>query len=799
MHYQVQNPRRMIANYFLVALRNIQRSLSHATINVLGLSLGLTCAILIYLLVGYHLSFDKFHSQSDRIYRFVTEQHRDDVSYVGAVPPAFGNAFRNDYPYGEKVARVCEADGAIISIQVNNEIRKFNDEVAFVDPDFFDIFNFPLVTASYPVAANTAALTQDMAVKYFGKESPVGKTITLDNHLEFQITGVLQNIPANTDFRMQVFLSYATMKQYNEWVASDDSWGGIMSGIQTFTRLRPGVNPLDVEKQLPEYVKKFRPKSKNVHHYHLQPLTDMHYNSLYSGQMSMKTIWILSIVGFFLIFTACLNFINLSTARAVTRAKEVGVRKVLGSVRNQLFWQFTIETLCIVAVAATIALGAASAVLPQINTLFKLRINPSLTAHADIFLFIGILIVAVTFLAGAYPGLVLSGFKPVLALKGKMADVSTRGVNLRRSLIVTQFTITQVLVIGLIVVTYQMKFNMETDMGFRQNDVVMIPAGSKEKMNTLKTEISKLPGVEQTSLCFSAPASYNHWGTSIVFDNRTESEDFGVSVRSADDDYVRTFDLDLVAGRNLNPSDSVREFLVNEEFVRRLDMEPDDVLGKSIRFNGNLTGPIVGVTSNFHDGSFRSAISPVMMTTMNDQYNEMAVRINANSTPAKDIVTSIEKTWSAIHPDQIFNYQYVTEQTAQFYEAEEMTLRLVQAFSFIALLIGCMGLYGLVSFMSVQKTKEIGIRKALGASAASILALFGREFIILTLISFVIAAPVGAWLMTQWLAQYEFGISLTYWIFAVELAFVLVVVLLTTGTQSLKAALQNPVRSLRVE
>ncbi|MGC3947343.1 MAG: FtsX-like permease family protein [Chryseolinea sp.] len=473
------------------------------------------------------------------------------------------------------------------------------------------------------------------------------------------------------------------------------------------------------------------------------------------------------------------------------------MRKVLGSVRTQLFWQFTIETVVVVTIAATIALGAASVILPQLNSLFKLRIETALSSHPDIFIFLAALIVAVTFIAGAYPGIVLSGYKPVIALKGKSIDISTRGVNLRRSLIITQFTITQVLVIGLIVLMYQMRFNRSTDMGFRQNGVVMIPAGPKEKFNTLKTEVSKLGGIDRTSFCFSPPASYSNWSTSVTFDDRTESEDFAVNVRGADADYLHTFDIDLVAGRDLVPSDSVREFLVNEEFVHKLNMKPEEILGRSIRFNGGLTGPIVGVVANFHDRSFHSAINPVMITTMQDMYNEMAVRITTND--AQSVISGIEKAWSAVNPEQIFTYSFVTDRTAEFYETEQMTLKIVESFSFIALLIGCMGLYGLVSFMSVQKTKEIGIRKALGATTASILSLFGKEFVILTLISFAVAAPLGGWIMAQWLTRYTFGVQLNFWIFIAELVFVLSIVLLTTGMQSLKAALKNPVSSLRVE
>jgi len=789
----------MLLSYFRIAIRNLHRSLSHSVINVLGLSLGITCATLIYLLVAYHLSFDTFHFDGDRVYRFVTEQHRDQISRVPNVPPAFGNAFRNDYSYGEKVARICTHDDAVVSFESGRDNKKFADPVAFADPEYFEIFNFPLAAGmnSAPLTApNTAVVTERIAAKYFGTESPVGKTLRLDNKIDFQITGVLKDIPVNTDFRSEIFLPYSTMKQFNEWYAADDSWSGITSDIQTFVRLQPGVDPADVEKVLPAYVQKYRANHKNKHHYKLQALSDIHFNAWYSGQISMRTIWILSSIGFLLIFTACLNFINLSTARAATRAKEVGVRKVLGSVRQQLFWQFTLETFVIVVAASTIALGAASAILPYLNTEFNLRLDAGMATSFNLMLFIAGLLVSVTFLAGAYPGLVLSGFNPAVALKGKIG-AGSRGVNLRRSLIVTQFTISQVLLIGLIVVSYQMQFNDNTDMGFEQEGIVMVPAGSQVKRNTLKTELRKIPGVELASLCFSAPASFSNWGMGIRYDNRPENEDFEVSFRGADEDYLDAFDIDLVAGRNVSASDTVREFVINEEFCKRLNVSPEEVIGKTLLFANEKTGPVVGVVANFHTRSFRSAISPVLITTKLDSYNEIAIRIRMNDAPTT--LAAIEKTWSTINDDQIFSHVFVRNQTANFYESEKMTLKLVKTFSFIALFIGCMGLYGLVSFMSVQKTKEIGIRKALGASVHQILSIFGKEFALLTLISFLIAAPLGAWLMAKWLEEYTFKVDLTVWIFVAEFSMVLLIVLLTTGVQSLKAAMMNPVSALRAE
>jgi putative ABC transport system permease protein len=792
----------MLLNYFKIALRTIKRSISYSIINISGLALGITCAMLIFLLVTYHLSFDTFHENDDRIYRFVTEQHRDQISYAPSVPPAFGKTFREDYTYGEKVARLCTLTEQLVAFEHDGKPMKFRENASFADPEFFNIFNFPLV-AGNPIdilqQPGTAIISERVAKKYFGDESPLGKTFRFDNRMDFQITGVLKNIPDNTDFRSEIYLSYNSIKEYNEWYAADDAWGGITTDIQTFVRLQPGIAPADVEKVLPAYVKKYRAESKNVHHYHLQTINDVHFNSKYNGVMSMTTIWELSIIGFFLIFTACLNFINLATAQALKRSKEVGVRKVLGSQRLQLFWQFTLETGVIVVAAALIAFSVSYALLPSINMLFDTRIALHMITRVDLLLFVLMLIIVVTLLSGFYPGLIVSGFKPVSALKGKLVNLQRSGFNLRRSLIVTQFTISQVLLIGLLVMLYQMQYFKNTDMGFDQEGIVMIPAGQDvNKMNTLKNQLLQIPNVENASFCFAAPASDNRWGTSLFYDNRSESETFAVSFRGADENYLSTFDIDLVAGRNLTPSDTIREFLVNEEFVSKLGLSsPEEILGKPIRVNGEWTGPVVGVVSNFHDLSLRSAISPVFITTLNETYNEVAVKINM--TDAANTLAAIEKTWSAMYPEQIYQYEFLDDQTARFYEAEATTLTLIQTFSFIALFIGCLGLYGLVSFMAVQKTKEIGIRKVLGGEVSQILWIFGKEFVVLVFVAFLLAAPLGWWLMSSWLENYVYRIEITPWIFLIELAIIFAIVLITVGYRSLAAALMNPVNSLRTE
>jgi predicted permease len=790
----------MLKSYIKLAIRNIRRSASYSIINISGLALGITCALLIFSLVTYHLGFDNFHDTPDRVYRFVTEQHRDQISYAVSVPPAFGKQFREDYTYGEKVARVCTASEVLISFDHGNDVNKFVEDVAFADPEFFEIFNYPPISGNIIKILsepNKAVITERIAKKYFGNEIAIGKTLRLQSKIEFVIAGILKDIPDNTDFRSEIYFSYITVGQFNEWYAADDSWGGITTDIQTFTRLHKNITPSEVEAVLPAYVKKYRAESKNVHHYKLQPLNDIHFNPDYQGVMDRNTLIILSVIGFFLIFTACLNFINLATAQAVTRSKEVGVRKTLGSIRAQLFWQFTLETAVIVGIATTVALAFAYAILPFVNELFNTRVRFDLFTDIRLLIFIPALMIVVTLLSSMYPGLILSGFKPVLALKGKLTN--TGNFNIRRTLITAQFTISQILLIGLIVVMYQMHYFKKADMGFDQDAMVIVPVGSNDqKTNMLKDRLAQLPNVQHVTACFVPPSSQSRWGTSLTYDNRTEGENFAVSFRGGDENYLSTFGLVLVAGRNVLRSDTVREFVVNEKFVEKLSLQsPEEILGKNIRVNGDWTGPVVGVVKDFHDLSLHADISPIFITTTLESYQTIALKINMKD--SKETLAAIEKEWSAMYPDLLYSYDFLDNLTAEFYETEQTMLTLVQAFSFIALFIGCMGLYGLVSFMGLQKTKEIGIRKVLGGSVSQILWIFGKEFSRLILIAFFIAAPIGWYLMSKWLEEYVFHVDMTAWIFVIELIIIGAFVMLTVGYQSAKSALMNPVKALRTE
>ena len=793
----------MIKNYFKIAIRNLRRNKLYMSINIMGLALGITCAILIFSLIKYHLRFDDFHANSNRIYRIVTEQHRDNISYVSAVPSPLGKTIRNDYTFAEKVSRIATFENTLISFETKTGTAKFKEPegVSFTEPEYFDIFNFPMVKGnknSQLTEPNTAIITRNIANKYFGNEDPINKTFKIDNKIDIRVTGVLANLPNNTDQKCEIYVSYSTMKQYNEWLASDDSWGGIQSAMKCFILLRPNIQPQQVEAVLPAYVKKYRSTSKNVHHYKLQPLSDIHFNAQYGGQMEKKNLWVLSLIGLFLIISACVNFVNLATAQALNRAKEIGVRKVLGSSRSQLFWQFIAETGLITVFAVMMALVLSYILLPFVNQLFNSQITINLLSDKTLLLFIPFLALIVTIFAGFYPGLILSGFKPIQALKSKIMQKNPGGINTRRSLIITQFAISQILIIGTILIALQMKYAKQSDMGFNKDAVVMIPIPSPEKAKNVKNELKRIAGVENVSLCYTSPSSRIYWQTTPRYDNRSEEEVFRISMRPADDDYLKTFGLELVAGRNLSPSDTTKEFLVNEMFIRKLNLtSPNEVLGKNLTVNGDEKGPIVGVLKDFHDASFHENINAVCISSMSSRYGDYAVKINLSNVPAT--LAAIEETWSKVHPDQIYEHEFLDEQIASFYQAEAMNLKLIQVFSLIAIFIGCLGLYGLASFMAAQKTKEIGIRKVLGSTISQILWIFGKEFFRLILVAFLIAAPIAWWLMNSWLQNFEFRIPISPWIFVLAILVSVVIALFTVSYRSIRAAVANPAKSLRSE
>lgn len=794
----------MIKHFIKIALRNLEHDKAYALINVICLALGITCALLIFTLVTYHLSFDTFHSKKDRIYRITTELHQQGISREGNAPQPMGKAFSSDFTFAEKVAMVYSESDWLVSIPSSEDDKRFEENIAFAEREFFDILDFPLKQGdknTILTEPNTAIITQRMAEKFFGDQNPINQIIRLQNKWDFRITGILQNFPVNTDRRDEIYLSYSNLKDYNAWLAGD-SWPGIAGGMNCFVLLKPGVLPSDVDRAFSELSKKYyNERDAKVYQFKLQHISDIHFNPELGGYLAKKNLWALSLIGLFLIITACVNFVNLATAQALRRSKEIGVRKVLGSQRGQLFWQFIAETALITMIALILAVTLAQLALPYVNQLFDIQLQIDIFQNAYILSFLLILLIGMTLLSGFYPGLILAGFQPDLALKGKVSQQHVGGFSLRRGLVVTQFAIAQLLIISTLVITNQMRYSSHADLGFRKDAIVIIPVPEREnaKISTLNSEFTRIAGVENLAFCSRAPASDEWASVTVHFDSRAEKEDFDMSVKVGNDQYVPMFDLKVIAGRNLRPSDTVREFLLNETAVKKLGMRsPQDVIGKRMQIGlNNSEGEIVGVVRDFHSKSFHETIDPLCITTSNNWYFNCAVKINPSNLSAT--LNEIEMTWKKTFPDHLYEYDFLDENIAQFYEFDKMILRLIQIFAAIAIIICCLGLYGLVSFMVVQKTKEVGVRKVLGASVQNIAWLFGKEFIRLLFTAFVLVAPIGWWVMNNWLETFVYRINIGAGIFILAILITLTVAVIAVGYKSILAALMNPVSSLRSE
>ncbi len=794
----------MFKNYIKIAWRNLQKRKVFAFINILGLALGFGCSVLIFLFINHHLQFDNFHEHSDRIYRVVTEEHRgNDVGYEAAVPPAFANAFRTEYDYAEKVAKLYYQDALQIDVQ-DNDSKQFQNDVAYAEQDIFEILNFPLldkISDQSLADPNTAYIAESFANKVFGAQNPLGKSFVLENDKTIQIVGILKDLPKNSTVQGEVFVSFATLKGSDDFVAQD-IWSGINGSLRCYTLLHPNQNIANIEESLIPLVSKHRPKSKNVHRYKLQPLNDIHFNSNYGG-INTSLLWIFGLVGLFLITIACINFINISTAQAFSRSKEIGIRKVLGGYKQHLFWQFISETFIISLFAITIGCAIAFFALPTFNKLFGLSLSIQSLMTFEMVVFVLILLGVVSLFAGSYPGVLLSRIVPTLALKGKLTQRDTGGKLTRKILVTAQFAISIMLIVSTIVIGKQISYAVNADLGFKKDAIVMVSIPEdleKIKMDGLKDRFFQIPGVENVTACLASPGgSYSSWGTGVKYSTRPEYEEFFISAKMSDKDYIETFGLELVAGRNFRESDSITEVVVNEKLGEKLGLaSPEEMVGKHIELNGGfIKATVSGVVANFHDQNFHENINPIFIAPAINAYSEFAIKINGKN--AKTSLSAIEKRWKEVFPKYIFDYAFLDQRVADQYKEEQRFLSLSKLFSALAIFISCLGLYGLISFFVAQKTKEIGIRKVLGGKISDILLLFTQDFFKLILIAGMIASPVAWYFMNNWLENYQYRISIDWWVFAIAIVGVTIITIMTISYQAVRAAIANPVDSLRSE
>lgn len=800
----------MFRNYFKTAFRNLSANKVYSIITVAGLGVGIAVCLIIFIFIRYQQSFDDFHQKKARIFRILTQGDRPSEAnqLSSGVPFPLPAAVENDLKDWKTTGLFAMYNVQIMAMdRTGKPDKKFKekDGVFLLEPSFFAIFDFPWL-AGDPVKAlddpHSVALSKSTAQKYFGDwQSAMGRTIRFEDRGLYTVTGILNDAPVNSDLQAKLVFPYSIVKN-----SSNKDWWTINSSHGCYVLLPQNESLAKADQQLKALSKKYRtPDNKNTQI--LEPLNAVHFDGE-SGNFSGKTITLdrihtLWLIAGFILLIACVNFINISTAQAVNRAREVGVRKVLGSNRQQLTLQFLLEALLLVTTAVFFAGLLTSLLLPSVDKMLEVPLSMHIFRETPVLLFLAATTIVVTMLAGFYPALVLSSFNPIIALKTKLAARSSRGITLRRGLVVLQFVIAQGLIIGTLLILRQMNYFSEASMGFNKEAIVTVPfpgdSASITKLNYLHDRLSAVKGIQEISFNNASPADESNWWTGFNFDHAKKETPFGALSKWVDAGYLSTYSLKLVAGRNLTTTDSIKEFLINETLVKRLGFsDPHDVLNKEINlWNGFAVGPVVGVVRDFHSASLRDSLAPVFMLNFKKRFESAGLKINAADLPAT--IRSIEKIWNTTYPDYVFEYQFLDEKIAGFYKDEDRLSQIYKIFASIAIFLSCLGLYGLASFMAAQRLKEVGIRKVLGATAANIIYLFSKEFVLLIGIAFLISTPIAWYFVHQWLMQYVYRISISGWIFVAGGLLALLIALATVSFQAFRAAAVNPVKNLRSE
>jgi putative ABC transport system permease protein len=801
----------MIKNYLKIAWRNLWQHKFYTAINVFGLALSIACSIILFQFINYHSGFDRYHHDAKNIYRVVHSLTFDDgvPMYDQGAPLALARDLKANDPKVKDIGVLLRMHDINVTITQGDKAGKKmfaeHENIAITDGRFFTLFDYQWEQGNKNMAlneSNTVVLSHNMAQKYFGSQSVLGKVITVDNKVSYTVTGVVHDHPANTDIKADLFFSLSTLKDIYPDVAMrmKGEWGFINSTNSVFVDLPDGADPGVIERNIAQLnIKAQGAEMAKAYHFMLLPLSEMHFDERFAGVIQHSLLTTLGIIGLLLIIIACVNFINMATAQSFKRAKEIGTRKVLGSSPQAIFAQFISETAYIVVFAMLLAFALTYIMAPVLNSWLQTQLSFNVFADYRLLIFVVAILVIITLAAGAYPAMILSRFKPVNALKNQLGSQLQTGAFTRKSLIVFQNVIAQVLIISTILITMQVRYLKSADPGFNKDAVLMVPIPSNEKSKTeyLRNRLLASPGVKDVSFCYRAPASTAGNGGSVKYDTHDWAKFAGGTI-VGDADYVKTFGLRLVAGRNIVEADTAREYLVNEAMMRRLGVkEPQQMLGK--RFTaGDLSGKpgiIVGVVKDFHTTSLRTEIGAEYISTFRQKYQNVGVKISTGNATAT--IDQIKKAWQSAYPDNVFEYGFLDEQMADFYKKEVLINQLITSSAIIAIAISCLGLLGLISLLTLQRTKEIGIRKVLGASITSITGLLSVDFLKLVFLSVIIASPIAWLMMSKYLQNFAYRIDIHWWVFVLTAFIALLIAFITVSFQSVKAAMANPVESLR--
>jgi putative ABC transport system permease protein len=795
----------MIKNYLVVAFRNLWRHKAFSLINVLGLTVGMTAFFLIFLYVRFELSYDSFNHNADRTYRIVADLKTPTETLNTSGPAwAVGAFIRGEFPD--------QVDAAVRIAQNSFLFRKgdikFQEEhTLMVDSAFFRVFDFKLIQGDPKTALKepmSIVLTESAAKKYFGKTNPMGQTLLMtSDNFNAVVTGVMADMPENSQVRGDVLVSMTSVTQKFD-PHLDSEWGNY--GNNTFVMLKQGIDYKDFQKRLPAFLEKMDGREmKELQMFPTLILEPLRRVYLYTTRDGSKTgnitnVITFSIVAIFILLIAGFNFVNLTTARAAERAREVGIRKVVGAGEFQLARQFIGESVVLCMIAFILSVGLAALALPSFNHLSGKIISANIFTHPLYILVLLIVALAVGVLAGIYPAFVLASFKPLTTLKGRFSS-GTKGVLLRRGLVVLQFTISIGLIIGTIVVYSQMQFMRNADLGFSKDQKMIIDTEGDNAKMAFRNAVAGLPNVLSVSMAGSVPGGGNPGAYSKVENVKGEMQIANLDLYFVDFDYIPQYKMKILAGRTFSRdfgSDTTQAMIVNEAAMKLFGYShPKDIIGRRFDQWGRK-GTIIGVLKDFHFHSLQEVIKPLSIRIEPNGCSLVSVNV-AGGPSLPGTIAAIEREWKKALPNRPFSYYFLDEFFDRQYRAEDRFGSLFLDFAVLAIFISCLGLLGLASYSTLQRTKEIGIRKVLGASVQGIVGLLSREFVVLVAISFLVATPITWYLMAKWLKDFAYKIDIGWWIFAVAGLSALVIALLTVSYQAIKAALANPVKSLRTE
>lgn len=791
----------MFRNYLISTFRNLRKNRLHSFINIAGLAIGLACVILILLFVRHELSYDSFNRNKDRICRVVIDSIKDDGTFpMAPTMLPLAPALRRDFPEVERAARVSQRSSILVRAGEN----RYYESLHFADPEIFSIFDMPLKQgnpASALAQPYSLILTEALAEKYFGRSDPVGRILRIDNVQDYTVAGVLQKIPDTFHLRIHMLASFDSLKnqEKDRWEAWDT-----FSNDYTYILLAAGADPEELEKRLPDFQQKYAGAEiarKQI--LRLQPLQDIHFSSLnYEDAITYERgyLYAFSAIALFIMILACVNFMNLATARSAGRAREVGMRKVVGARRTQLILQFLTESILIAFVAVVGAVGLVYLFLPRFGTFlnrqiaFDLPHNPGLAAMLlAIALFTG-------FFAGSYPALMLSAFSPVRTLRSKLIRANRR-LSFRTVFVVLQFAVSITLIIATLAVYQQLGFMKSKELGFFSDQVVVIPLQNsplRQDPEPFKNAISNHTDVLGVSCASGTPGSGRSHASNYMFDTPAGEKEIYIQTIYTDFDYVQTFGLKILDGRDFSnrfSTDRGKTYILNETAARQMGW--DSPVGKYIARGGGNPGEVIGVVEDFHYYSMRAKIRPMALNIRPSQFSYLAARIRPGE--ASRTLGFLEETWNRFAPEYPFEHFFTDEKFDRYYRYEQRVGELFGLFAILAIVISCLGVFGLISYTAEQSTKEIGVRKVLGASTTSIVLLLSKRFVRWVLWANLIAWPLAWFAMHKWLEGFAYRVSINPLFFPLAGLTALVIALVTVSYHSIKTAFTDPADSLRYE